>query len=155
MYFTWRQRKSMDDNFLCLRAPSPSIMQTALMAQVINDGNHVQFYDPGILLATLIEQRLGTLTPSKTNEFSEKFQTNFDPPPHFRKVILRISRQNCDKSAYVHMEELLCILWSYFPWDACSTNVQHGNRVKTYHKKTFLYHFHGQKALFKGPNFAI
>ena len=77
------------------------------------------------------------------------------PPPHFRKVILRISRQNCDKSAYVHMEELLCILWSYFPWDACSTNVQHGNRVKTYHKKTFLYHFHGQKALFKGPNFAI
>ena len=71
------------------------------------------------------------------------------PPPHFRKVILRVSRQNCDKSAYVHMEELLCILWSYFPWDACSTNVQHGNRVKTYPKKTFLYHFHGQKPCLK------
>ena len=77
------------DNFLCLRAPSPSIMQTALMAQVINEGNHVQFYDPGILLATLIEQRLGTLTPSKTDEFSEKFQTAFDPP-HFRRVMLQI-----------------------------------------------------------------
>ena len=51
------------------------------MAQVINEGNHVQFYDPGILLATLIEQRLGTLTPSKTDEFSEKFQTAFDSPP--------------------------------------------------------------------------
>ena len=32
------------------------------------------------------------------------------PPPHFRKVTLRFSRQNCDKSAYVHMEEHLCIL---------------------------------------------
>ena len=37
----------------------------------------------------------------------------------------------------------------------CSTNVQHGDRVKTYPKKTFLYHFHIEKALFKGPNFAI
>ena len=77
----------------------------------------------------------------------------WSPPPHFRKVTLRLSRQNCDKSAYVHMEEHLCILWSYFPWDACSTNVQHGNRVKTYPKETFLYHFHAEKALFKGPNF--
>ena len=32
------------------------------------------------------------------------------PPPHFRKVTLRFLRQNCDKSAYVHMEEHLCIL---------------------------------------------
>ena len=31
-------------------------------------------------------------------------------------VILRFSRQNCDKSAYVDMEALLCIIWSYFPW---------------------------------------
>ena len=43
------------------------------------------------------------------------------PPPHFRKVTLRFSRQNWDKSAYVHMKALLCIIWSYFPWDACST----------------------------------
>jgi len=38
---------------------------------------------------------------SKSDEFLEKFQTAFDPPPHFRKVILWISRQNCDKSAYL------------------------------------------------------
>ena len=25
------------------------------------------------------------------------------------------------------MAGLLCIIWSYFPWDACSTTVQHGN----------------------------
>ena len=58
------------------------------------------------------------------------------PPHHFRKVIFRILRQNCDKSAYVHMEGLLCIIWSYFPWDACSTTVQRGNWLKTYPKKT-------------------
>ena len=49
---------------------------------------------------------------------------------------------------------LLCIIWSYFPWDACSTEVQHGNWVKTCPKKTFLYHFHAEKALFKGPKSA-
>ena len=74
-------------------------------------------------------------------KFSEKIQTAFDPPPHFRKVTLRFSRQNCDKSAYVHMEALLCIIWSYFPWDACSTNVQHGNWLKTYPKKTLCINF--------------
>ena len=29
----------------------------------------------------IILPALGTLTPSKTDEFSEKFQTAFDPPP--------------------------------------------------------------------------
>ena len=54
---------------------------------------------------------LGTGHVTKLDEFSEKFQTAFDPsPPHFRKVTLRFSRQNCDKSAYVHMEGLLCII---------------------------------------------
>ena len=34
---------------------------------------------------------LGKLPPTKTDEFSEKFQTAFDPPPpHFRKIMLRI-----------------------------------------------------------------
>ena len=86
---------------------------------------------------------------SKSDEFSEKFQTAFDPPPHFRKVTLRFSRQNCDKSAYVHMEEHLCILWSYFPWDACSTNVQHGNKVKTYPKRPFCITFMLKKPCLK------
>ena len=45
---------------------------------------------------------LGKDGVSETDEFSEKFQTAFDPPPpHFRKIMLRFSRQNCDKSAYV------------------------------------------------------
>ena len=92
---------------------------------------------------------LGTGKVNRSDEFSEKFQTAFDPPPHFRKVTLRFSRQNCDKSAYVHMEEHLCILWSYFPWDACSTNVQHGNRVKTYPKRPFCITFMLKKPCLK------
>ena len=39
-----------------------------------------------------LKMRLGTDGVSKTDEFSEKFQTAFDPPPHFRKIILQISR---------------------------------------------------------------
>ena len=53
---------------------------------------------------------LGMPHISKTDEFSEKFQTAFDPPPHFRKVTLRFSRQKCNKSAYVHMQGHLCIM---------------------------------------------
>ena len=95
----------------------------------------------------------GTDGDTKTDEFSEKFQTAFDPPPpHFRKIILRISRQNCDKVRMFIMAGLLCIIWSYFPWDACSTTVQGGNWLKTYPKKTILYHFHAEKALFKVQN---
>ena len=63
------------------------------------------------LLAKSVRFTLGTGKVNRSDEFSEKFQTAFDPPPpHFRKVTLRFSRQNCDKSAYVHMEEHLCIL---------------------------------------------
>ena len=51
------------------------------------------------------ESYQGTGKVNRSDEFSEKFQTAFDPPPHFRKVTLRFSRLNCDKSAYVHMEE--------------------------------------------------
>ena len=54
---------------------------------------------------------LGTHSPSKTDEFSEKFQTAFDPsPPSFSE-------------SYVA-------------------------------EKNPLFQFHGQIALFKGPNFA-
>ena len=45
---------------------------------------------------------LGKDGVSKIDVFSEKFQTAFDPPPHFWKIMLRISGHNCDKSAYVH-----------------------------------------------------
>ena len=50
---------------------------------------------------------------------------------------------------------LLYIIWSFFSWDACSTTVQHGNWLKTYPEKTLSYHFHAEKALFKGPKSAI
>ena len=33
---------------------------------------------------------LGKPVPTKTDEFSEKFQTAVVPPPHFRKIMLRI-----------------------------------------------------------------
>ena len=56
-------------------------------------------------LKTLTVTHLGKLSPSKTDEFSEKFQTVFDPPPLiFRKIILRILGQKC-----------ICSLW----WDCC------------------------------------
>ena len=38
----------------------------------------------------LAQSNLGKPPPTKTDEFSEKFRTAFDPPPHFRKIILRI-----------------------------------------------------------------
>ena len=49
---------------------------------------------------------LGKGNPTKTDEFSDKFQTAFDPPLIFGKSYCGFR----DKSAYVHMEELLCIL---------------------------------------------
>ena len=53
-----------------------------------------------ICIQEIVVEKLGTDGHTKTDEFSEKFQTAFDtPPPHFRKIILRISRQNCDKIA--------------------------------------------------------
>lgn len=40
---------------LSLSACSPlSIMQTALMAQVTNEGNQLQFYDPGNSISPLL-----------------------------------------------------------------------------------------------------
>ena len=84
------------------------------------------------------------------DEFSEKFQT----ASHFRKIILRISRQKC-----------VCSLWRdccvlYDPISHEMHVVQQFNMVlplnwlKTYPKETLLYHFHAEKALFKGPKSA-
>ena len=41
---------------------------------------------------------LGKPTPSKTDEFSEKFRTAFEAPPHFRKVVLQIFSEIHDRS---------------------------------------------------------
>ena len=77
------------------------------------------------------------------------------PPLIFGKLYCGFCDKIATKVRMFIMAGLLCIIWSYFPWDACSTTVQHGNWLKTYPKKTLLYHFHAEKALFKGPNFAI
>ena len=90
------------------------------------------------------------VAPPNRMNFRKRSKRPLTPPLIFGKLYCGFR----DKSAYVHMEGHLCIIWSYFPWDGYSTNVQHGNRVKTYPKKIFLYHFHAEKALFQGPNFA-
>ena len=104
---------------------------------------------------------LGTGGPTKMDEFSEKFQTAFDPhshpsPPHVWKIILRISRQKC----VISRQKCVCSFWRdcYILYDPISHEmhvVQQFNMVKTYPEKTLLYHFHAEKALFKGPKSAI
>ena len=77
------------------------------------------------------------------------------PPLIFGKSYCGFRDKIATKVRMFIMAGLLCIIWSYLPWDACSTTVQHGNWLKTYPKKTLLYHFHAEKALFKGPKSAI
>ena len=40
---------------------------------------------------------LGTFDATKTDEISEKIQTAFDPPPHFRKIMLQFFSENVRK----------------------------------------------------------
>ena len=42
--------------------------------------------------------KLGKDDISKTDEFLEKFQTAFDPPPHFRKIMLQFFSEIHDRS---------------------------------------------------------
>ena len=49
----------------------------------------------------------GKPPPTKTDEFSEKFRTAFYPPHHFRKIMLRISRQKC----VISRQKCVCSLW--------------------------------------------
>ena len=58
---------------------------------------------------------LGKDGVSKIDLFSEKFQTAFYPPPHFWKIMLRFSRQNCDKSAYVQYGGAVVYYMILFP----------------------------------------
>ena len=77
----------------------------------------------------------------------KSLKTAFDPPPPiiFGKLYCGFRDKIVTKVRKLIMAGLLCILWSYFPWDACRTTVQHGNWLKTYHKKTLLYHFNVEK----------
>ena len=99
------------------------------------------------------EKLLGMPVPTKTDEFSEKYQTAFDPPPSFSENHVA---DFATKVRMFIMAGLLCIIWSYIPWDACSTTVQYGKLVKKHTlKRPFCIIFMLKKALFKGPNFAI
>ena len=86
---------------------------------------------------------IGTPAITKTDEFSEKFQTTFDPPLIFGKLYCGFR----DKSAYVHMEALhwrdCCVLYDPISHDM--------HVVQMFN----MYQFHAEKALFKGPNFGI
>ena len=54
---------------------------------------------PGLL-------NIGMHTPTKTDEFSEKFRTTFDPPHHFRKIMLRIFYKAIQpQKPYIHLLE--------------------------------------------------
>ena len=113
--------------------------------------------DCGALLS-ILEQgfRLRDAFPFQNGWIFGKVPNGLWPPPLiFGKSCCAFRDKIATKVRMFIMAGLLCIIWSYFPWDACSTTVQHGNWLKTYPKKTLLYHFHAEKALFKGPNFAI
>ena len=52
----------------------------------------------------------------KVQNLQHKFlDWKWPPPPHFRKIILQISRQNCDKSAYVHYGGTVVYYMILFP----------------------------------------
>ena len=48
----------------------------------------------------------GTSCVSKADEFSEKFQTAFDPPAHFQKIILQFLLISCSKSPLLKIQNL-------------------------------------------------
>ena len=101
----------------------------------------------------------GQMASPKRMIFRKSSKRPLTPPPHFRKIILRISRQKC----VISRQKCVCSFWRdcYILYDPISHEmhvVQQFNMVigwKTYPEKTLLYHFHAEKALFKGPNFAI
>ena len=53
---------------------------------------------PTCLLGDGYLDRLRDALHLQTDEFSEKFQTGFDPPPHFRKIISQIFSEIHDRS---------------------------------------------------------
>ena len=52
------------------------------------------------------------------------------PPLIFGKSCCAFRDKIATKVRMFSMAGLLCIIWSYFPWDACSTTVQHGITIK-------------------------
>ena len=78
---------------------------------------------------------------TKSDDFLEKFQTAFDPPPSFSKNHIADFATKVRMFIWRHC----CVLYDPISHEM---HVQHGNWLKTYPKKTLLYHFHAEKALF-------
>ena len=93
---------------------------------------------------------------SKTDEFLEKFQTAFDPPPSFSENHVALFATKLRQKCVCSVWRDCCVL--YDPISHEMHVVQQFNMVlplnwlKTYPKKTLLYHFHAEKALFKVQN---
>ena len=102
---------------------------------------------------------LGKDGVSKIDVFSEKFQTAFDPPPSFLENHVGLFATKLRQKCVCSVWRDCCVL--YDPISHEMHVVQQFNMVlplnwlKTYPKKTLLYHFHAEKALFKGPKSAI
>ena len=91
--------------------------------------------------------QMGTPKRMKLRKSSKRLLT---PPPHFRKIILRISRQKCVCSLWRDC----CVLYDPISHDIHA--IQQFNMIigrKTYPEKTPLYHFYAEEALLKDPNF--
>ena len=61
--------------------------------------------------------QLGKFTPTKTDEFSEKFKTAVDPPSphHFRKIMLRIFSEIHDRSTPLIMDKIRKVVFDVLP----------------------------------------
>ena len=73
--------------------------------------------------------------PNRMN-FRKSSKRPLTPTLIFGKLYCAFRDKIVTKVRMFIMVGLLCIIWSYFPWDACSTTVQHSNWLKTYPKKT-------------------
>ena len=99
---------------------------------------------------------LGKDGVSKIDVFSEKFQTAFDPPPSFLENHVALFATKLRQKCVCSVWRDCCVL--YDPISHEMHVVQQFNMVlplnwlKTYPKKTLLYHFHAEKALFKVQN---
>ena len=58
---------------------------------------------------------LGRMASPKLMNFRKSSKRPLTPPRHFRKIMLRFSRQNCDKSAYVQYGVTVVYYMILFP----------------------------------------
>jgi len=72
----------------------------------------------------------GRMTSPKLMNFWKSSKRPLTPPLIFGKSCCAFRDKIATKVRMFSMAGLLCIIWSYFPWDACSTTVQHGITIK-------------------------